>query len=85
MHTIGQCNKNQLPKAPKGMTWTSVRMTADSGACEHVMAPKHIPKGLRDNGAVKPTTATNHITYGSASGHPLPNLGKFSSKGLPVR
>jgi len=50
-------------------------MTVDSGACDHVVNPSVLPANLK--GTIKTTKAVAEgITYGSASGHPLPNLGE---------
>ena len=46
----------------------------DSGACEHVGNPR----GLSGLGKVKLTEAVKQgVTYGTASGHSIPNLGQL--------
>ena len=61
--------------APKsGYEWVPIKMTPDSGACEHVGNPR----GLAGLGKVKLTEAVKQgVTYGTASGHSIPNLGQL--------
>ena len=62
----------------EGKAWKEILITVDSGACDHVVPPGTIdPKDVRVTDAVK-----NGVTYYTASGHALPNLGEISLKGI---
>ena len=57
--------------------WQEIKMTVDSGACDHVIPPKQVCQTVEvDTPAVR-----NAVTYCSASGHPLPNLGEVKVQG----
>jgi hypothetical protein len=68
---------NQRGPAPQGKVWKEIKMTMDSGACDHVINPEAVnPASVRVNEAV-----TKGVTYYTASGHPLPNLGEIQVVG----
>ena len=69
--------KQARPLPPMGYEWKPLRLTADSGACDHVIGPKDIYPGLVRAGLIKQTPAVHEVTYGCASGKPLPNLGEI--------
>ena len=70
-------DKQARPPPPSGYEWKPLRLTADSGACDHVISPKDIYPGLVRAGLIKQTPAVNSVLYGCASGQPLPNLGEI--------
>jgi len=53
--------------------WKEIRMTIDSGACDHVVNPRTVRGRAVDT---KTEAVRNAVTYYTASGHPLPNLGE---------
>ena len=66
------------PKCPpEGMEWQELNITVDSGACDHVLGPKEVsPQEVQVTDAVR-----RGVTYTTASGHPLPNLGEVRMMG----
>jgi len=68
-NTLG--DKNELNGlAPEGMKWQTLRMTVDSGACDHVVNPKEL-----STVEIKQTVASGS-SYVSASGDEIKNLGE---------
>ena len=65
-------NKPKIEPKP-GFEWIPIKMTPDSGACEHVGNPKQFASFSE----VKITSAVKQgVKYGTASGHSIPNLGQ---------
>jgi len=63
---------------PAGKVWKEVRITVDSGACDHVVPPKVVePSKVRITEAVR-----RGVKYATASGEPLPNLGETEVTGV---
>jgi len=57
--------------------WTSMKLTVDSGACDHVLCPQQAPT------PIKPSAASfKGVRYLAASGHEMPNLGEVLVRGL---
>ena len=77
--------------APRGYTWVSIRMTVDSGACDHVWNPELGPVDLKKLGLIRVTPAVRDgVTYGSASGHLLTNDGEaeiiaYTEEGFEIK
>jgi hypothetical protein len=68
-------------KAPKGYKWIRIKMTADSGACEHVIARKYLSVSLANE--IKSTAAvTQGVKYSAANGHTLKNEGEIKLGGM---
>jgi hypothetical protein len=64
-------------KLKPGRSWKELKFTVDSGACDHVINPGELP-----DQKVKLTEAVRQgVTYTSASGNPLPNLGEVDVQG----
>ena len=58
--------------------WEELKLTIDSGACDHVINPEEIPsEDVQITDAVR-----QGVTYTSASGHAIPNLGQARVQGL---
>ena len=84
---VGVSKGNASPTPPKGApagcVWKLVKMTVDSGACDHVMNPDGEDISPRRLGLIKPTAASvAGVEYGSASGHSLVNEGEASKRRL---
>ena len=72
VETIG-VNRPKVEPKP-GYEWIPIKMTPDSGACEHVGNPRQ----FASFGEVKVTSAVKQgVKYGTASGHSIPNLGQI--------
>jgi len=64
--------------APPGFEWQFLSVTVDSGACDHV-----VPARAIDPAEVKITEAVRQgVTYTTASGTKLPNLGEVRVEGV---
>ena len=72
--SVEKIGANKPKIAPKpGFEWIPIKMTPDSGACEHVGNPKQFASFSE----VKLTSAVKQgVKYGTASGHSIPNLGQ---------
>ena len=58
--------------------WNEIKITVDSGACDHVINPSCV-----DTSQVSVTDSVrNGVTYRTASGHVLPNLGETVVSGV---
>jgi hypothetical protein len=70
-------NRQQARMERERQRWQEVKLTVDSGACDHVINPAQVSQKINtDTPAVR-----NEVTYRSASGHPLPNLGEVKLQG----
>ena len=75
-------NLRQIPERPimslENADWRELRVTIDSGACDHVVSPNDIDVSRinADTQAVRES-----VTYYTASGHALPNLGEVRLEG----
>ena len=74
-----------LPPAAEGFQWKEVRVTVDSGACEHVIPVDY----LKGTDVEFSEAQKAGVSYYDASGNPLPNLGEqhvvgFTSQGKVV-
>ena len=67
-----------IREAPPGFKWQSLSLTVDSGACDHVVPPGDInPSEVCVTEAVR-----QGVTYTTASGNKLPNLGEVKFEGV---
>ena len=71
-------NNPDLKSLQPEVGWKEIRMTIDSGACDHVIAPRTVA-GHEVN--TKTAAVKRGVTYYTASGHPLPNLGEVTLSG----
>jgi hypothetical protein len=63
---------------PVPENWREIKITVDSGACDHVISPELVnTNNVRITDAVR-----NGVTYRTASGHILPNLGETNVGGV---
>ena len=66
--SVGGCAKNSSDAQP---AWRKVSIAIDSGACDSVISPEHVPD-REVHGSVESRRGEN---FQSATGEPIPNLG----------
>jgi hypothetical protein len=74
------CALGESPQreTPKGYTWQPLKVTVDSGACDHVIPLKEI-----NTEEVRMTEAVRQgVQYTTANGSKLPNLGEVRIEGI---
>ena len=74
----GQISEPNCAGLPPGHVWQELKVTMDSGACDHVLNPKDV-----DASEVNITDAVRRgVTYSCAGGLSLPNLGEVRIDGM---
>jgi len=64
--------------APPGYEWQTLKLTVDSGACDHVVPPQAVhPEEIKITEAVR-----QGVTYTAANGSTIPNLGEVRVAGI---
>jgi len=62
---------------PQGQGWEEIKVTVDSGACDHVIPKQTVrPEDIKITDAVR-----KGVTYFTANGQPLPNEGEVNVSG----
>ena len=65
---VGGCAENS---SDAQLAWRRVSIAIDSGACDSVSSPEHVP----DRGVHESVESRRFENFQSATGEPVPNLG----------